>query len=226
MTDKYTVDGEQYDAKISQHKSDGTTWTEDGKSAPLALNEDRQVFYKATMKMNATIANILALGSGNGQGAGITDKAFAGFEIHVQMDSKLEAVADADTTTFTFTCTFLKPTGEILDKNGKSIAANSEDVTQTTSADGKTTTFTVKTSVLPSTFSIPVEWNSGSYTAAQLQEEIVLEVAQAQIKGDDYARICTSGYIDGYIDLTKAGQSENSILGYVLNEAGVEELLL
>ena len=100
---------------------------------------------------------------------------------------------------FTFTCTFLEPTGEIkIGDTSKTYDYVTEDSSYTftvpvadlTEEDG---------TVVPS-FTIPVQWRTGAYTAGELQEEISLEVAFAQLPAGYTGTVATTGVITGAID--------------------------
>ena len=107
---------EVVDAKISQHSSkEGAEWSQDNKSAPLSLEDDRVVYYKAELHMNDLIAGNGEVGGSHGKdmlaNRNIQNKKFAGFEIEVNLDDHLQVVdedGDGDVE-FTFTCAFLRP---------------------------------------------------------------------------------------------------------------------
>ena len=203
VTDGPQVELSVLDARIEQHSSANTTWTANSESAPLVVEKDGKVFYRATLTMNSATAMLL-------ENQNIPSEDFANFDIRVKIDENLQMVEE-DTVTFSFTCTFLKPTGDVVLADG----SPAESVTMT--ENGNTYTFTVLKAELADEeggfqeFSIPVKWKPGRYAQNVLQQKISLEVMCGQIPEGYGETVATTGVITGAIDPSECDRMERNL---------------
>ena len=200
-------------AVVSQKKTGGNSWTTDSSNAPLVLENDGLVYYRAKLSMLPLIAKELA-------DKRIADPEFAAFDIHVELDETLELVAENDQVTFTFTTGFLRPvagktTGTALIRvSGEEIPVPVEEVVKSNPfATTYTYTYTVPVEQLAKDFDILMEWRptATGYESLELESEMVLSTLTAKLADTDKV-VGTGGHITGKIDFAHAKDENGNLV--------------
>lgn len=207
----WEIAGEQYDAKIEQ-SLDGNTWSID---TITMQNANDPIFYKATMRMNALIADTEMLPSVNGQ---ISDPGFANFNICVNLSDGLELCPDGNYAEVKFTCFFLRP---VVSNKKVYVTIGNQNVEATVIDDQPNWKIRVPASAVDgaSSLVLPVEWRPYAAIPTGYDAYDMTMTAKVRVQdGSTAPEFTVSGSVNGKIDLNKAGKISHQPIRFILKD--------